>query len=109
MEIKVEINDKIYEDLTKHCIERGLTLNELIRSMLGEYHHAHCTVPAFNPPLVFQKSPAEDKFLKILEVLVTAMINSGELKCANCTQPLTVEDLMNGVCGKCKEAIGLPK
>jgi len=43
--------------------------------------------------------------MKLSGLLMKGMINSGAIKCPNCTMPLTAEEFDQGKCSKCEAEI----
>lgn len=104
MILDLDLNDSIYENLETTATERGITVGELIRWVIGDYiqYSRPPTGIAFPAPL--PPSPMEQenaKVMKLSGLLMKSMINQGTIKCSNCTLALTVEDFDNGKCSRC--------
>lgn len=108
MIIDLELNDDIYKNLETAAGERGITAKELIRWVIGDYirySQPPTTMRALPMPLSSPVESETTKLLKLSGVFLKNMINRGDIKCSNCTMPLTMEDLEKGKCSKCEAEI----
>lgn len=99
----LELNDDIYDKLDSVSNEKGITIKELIRWVIGDY--IQYNLPRhISYPVPITPSPAEQenaKVMKLSGLLMKSMINQGAIKCSNCTLALTVEDFDKGKCSSC--------
>ena len=100
MIINIDLHQSIYEHLLTEAKEKGLSIEELIRVMLGE--HIALTRPRVVFPAVQSMRPMTDKIHKMTNLLINTMFGSGALKCPNCTMPLGSVELEKGECSKCE-------
>ena len=110
MKLDLELNDAIFNALETMSIERGITVQELIRWVIGDYvRFSQGPTPIrVGLPLHPLPNPATsetDKILKLSGMFMKSMINQGSIKCPNCTMALTVEDIEAGKCSKCEAEI----
>jgi len=111
MILNLELNDDIYKTLETAAVERGLTVKELIRWVIGDYvRYSQPPTMRAGPSIIpfLPSRPMESettKLLKLSGLFMKDMINHGGLKCSNCTLPLTMEDIEQGKCSKCDAEI----
>lgn len=104
MNISLTLNDSICEKLETTATERGITLKELIRWVLGDYIRYSQVSKQISLPVPIRRNPAEQettKLIKVSEFLIKSIIKSGALKCSNCTLALTTAAFDNGKCSSC--------
>lgn len=103
MIIDLELNDDIYKSLETVADERGITVKELLRWVVGDYirYSQPTTLRALPMPLPMPVESETNKMVKLAGVFLKSMMNRGDIKCSNCTMPLTVEDYEQGKCSKC--------
>lgn len=103
MILDLELNDDIYKSLETAANERGITVKELIRWVVGDYirYSQPPTMRALPMPLPSPVELETTKMIKLSGLLLKAMLNQGALKCPNCTMPLGLENLEQGKCSKC--------
>ena len=105
MKTELELSDSIYEQLNNEANQRGVTISEIIRWIIGDYIKYATpsfgtrialpslqTIPPFNPL---------DKFTKLAELALKMQMKSGLCKCSDCTMPLSWEAIQNGKCQNC--------
>lgn len=97
MILDIELNDKIFDNLQTLASERGITVPELIRWIIGD--HIKFSYPL--PPTPIPLSTATERINKIIELMMKAMISQGTFKCPNCTMPLNLEAIEKGKCQAC--------
>lgn len=95
MLLDLELDDKIYGTLEILANERGISIKELIRWVIGDY------VRISQGPVPYAFQDETQKMMKLSNLLTKGLINQGILRCSNCTQPLSLEDLEQGKCSKC--------
>lgn len=103
MIMDVELDDTIYDNLDLIAKERGVTVREAIRWIVGEYIRYH--IP---PPTVISPSPSLElinKQDKLMEMMMKGLINEGLFKCPECTMKLTMEAIEQGKCLNCGAGI----
>ncbi len=110
MNLDLELNDAIHKTLETNAIERGITVQELIRWIIGDYTHFNQppTSVRMARPLIFPPGHGDqeqERMLKLSGFLMKSMIRQGGIKCPNCTMPLDIEELEAGKCSKCQEKI----
>lgn len=107
MIIDLELDDEIYNKLDSMSNEKGITVKELIRWVIGDY--IQYNLPRhISYPVPITPSPVEQgtaKVMKLSELLIKGMINQGAIKCHNCTLALTLADLEQGKCSNCEAEI----
>jgi len=110
MNLNLELNADIYGNLVTESDERGITVDELVRWIVGDYARyrqppssVRMVLPS--PPLFTPMESETSKLLKLSGMLMKSMINQGGIKCPNCTMPLSLEDLERGKCSKCDAEI----
>ncbi len=109
-EITVKFADPIANQVKAISTQVGITSEELIRFIVGRWIQqefigrfgpvAGPTMQSI-PPLVSIISNASRQAMK-------QAASRGEIKCKNCTFPLTPEDIDNGTCHTCHSPIELP-
>ncbi len=110
MILDLELNDAIYNALETNAIERGITVKELIRWIVGDYMRFSQGPPSVRMALPISPFPGSEdkeqaKILKLSGFLMKSMIKQGGIKCSTCTMPLDVEELEAGKCSKCQAEI----
>ncbi len=107
MILDLELNDSIYEKLESLALEKGITVREIIRWVIGDF--LQFNLPRrISFPTPITPSPMEqesEKVMKLSGLLIKSMVNSGAIKCPNCTLALTMEDINQGHCSKCEAEI----
>ena len=104
MILDLELDKNIYEKLETTATERGVTVKELIRWIIGDYIQYSQRSTKIALPVPVRPSPAEQetaKMLKLSGILMRGLINQGSIKCPNCTLKLTIEAFDNGKCSSC--------
>ena len=97
MNINIDLHQKIYDQLITEAEEKGLTVEECIRVILGEYISFSRPRLMALPPM----PPMVDKFSRLADLMISKMTASGDFKCSNCTMPLNSEALEKGECQSC--------
>ena len=110
MILDLELNDAIYKTLETAAGERGITVQELIRWIVGDYTRfmQPPTSVRMALPMPLPTNPVESettKLLKLSGLFMKDMIKHAGLKCSNCTMPLTMEEIEQGKCSKCDAEI----
>ena len=109
-DFEMSIDVGVKQALAEEAKQRGVTLDELMRWVLGDWV-ASSSVRRFMPPAAIAPSiPTElsiaPGYMDQLAIVVRmGAAASGSLACAECTQRLTVGDVRRGHCGKCQAAI----
>ena len=104
MIVNFELNDQIYHNLESNADERGITLIELCRWIIGEFSRFN------NPPSLTVRGPVahssleqeNTKMTKLANSLIKSMIAGGVIKCPNCTLALTIKDIEQDKCSNCE-------
>ena len=100
MIVNIDLHQNIYDQLFTEAESKGLTVEEIIKVILGEHisfsSHKRFIVPTL-PPI----PPIMDKFARLANLIMNQMSATGALKCPNCTMPLNSEALETGVCNTC--------
>ncbi len=102
-EITVKFHDSIADNIKANADQIGLSPEELIRFIVGRWVQMEF-MGRFGPmagPIV-QSIPS---ISTIGEKMVRDAASRGEIKCKNCTFPLTPEDIDNGTCHTCHSPI----
>ena len=105
MILDLEIVDDIYDKLESTAKERGITIKELIRWIIGDY--TKWFVPptlTLRGPVPLPPNPAEQETAEVMKLsglMIKAMINQGHIKCPDCTMALDVDALTRGKCSNC--------
>jgi len=101
--INLELADAIYDNLFDESGERGLTPEELVRWILGDYarYRQGPTMRALPIPSISPIVSETEKLMKLSGMFMKSMISQGGIKCSNCTMPLSAEDIEEGKCSKC--------
>ncbi len=107
MNLNLELTAEIYGNLVTESDERGITIEELVRWIIGDYARYRQGPPAVRMalPSINPMAAETEKILKLSGVFMKSMINQGGIKCSNCTMPLSVEDIEAGKCSKCEAEI----
>ena len=92
-QILVELDEEIVERLYSYGDERGWSLEETIRFLLG----TSLPVPAFLSGPPFFQPTAHD----IFEPLARIISAQGMAKCPDCLKKLDSESIMKGECREC--------
>ena len=105
--INLELTDDIYGNLVTESGERGITVEELVRWLVGDYTRYRQGPPAVRMALPSPNPIASqtEELLKLSAVFMKSQIKTGAIKCQNCTMPLSVEDIEAGKCSKCDAEI----
>jgi len=103
MIVPLELAQTIYENLETMATDKGITVAELLRWIVGEYvgfsnQRTRISLPV---PLPAKLDESGDRVLKVGELLVKTVIAQGVLKCPGCTLPLDVEAITQGKCQNC--------
>jgi hypothetical protein len=110
-----ELDDKMHKEISKYAKDRGLTEEEVCRWLIG--HAMFNMRPAVPSLQAFMATPfsstAEDKdednlakvSLNLTKMFMKTEAAKGAFKCSECTQPMTYEDIVKGICGKCHRKI----
>lgn len=102
---KLDLADRVYSSLEGEAVERGITVEELIRWVLGDHTRYNLGTTILRPlSTSFPQSQEESEgkeVLKLSGMFMKAMINRGAITCRECTQPLNLEEIENGKCSKC--------
>ncbi len=107
MNLNLELNSDIYDHLVTESDERGITVSELVRWIIGDYARFR-QPPSVRMPLTPFPLPGQsesDKLLKLSGMFIKSMIKQGGIKCSDCTMPLSIEDIEAGKCSKCDAEI----
>ena len=99
MIISIDLHQNIYDQLSNEAEEKGLTVEEYIRVMLGEHARFLRAIPL--PSISIVQPPIMDKAYKMVNMLINQMVASGGIKCPNCTMSLDSEALEKGECSAC--------
>ncbi len=107
MNLNLELNDDIYGDLVTESAERGITVEELVRWVVGDYARYRQSPPPVRMalPHINPMASQTEELLKLSAMFMKSQIKNGAVKCSNCTMPLSVEDIEEGKCSKCQEEI----
>ena len=111
--IQIELDTKIKEHLAQYGEDRGWTLEETIRYILGKYvveytavvpmmsNRGFLTPPQLQGP---EKGPESwiDNYLTKFSTMIGSM---GLAKCRKCLQLLSGDDINRGECSNCGERI----
>ncbi len=103
MILDLELNDTVYENLVTAAGERGITVKELVRWIVGDYNRYSQgpTSVRMAPPSINPIVSETEKLLKLSGMFMKNIIKQGGIKCPNCTMPLSLEDIEEGKCSKC--------
>ncbi len=103
-EITVNLHQNIYDQLLEEAERKGLTVEELIKAILGE-HISYLSPRPIALPMVSPVQPtmdkAMDKVIRIANLIINRMSSQGMLKCPTCTMPINSDDLEKGECSSC--------
>jgi len=110
-EITIRVEDNIAEALTKDAHDRGLTILELVKSIIGEYVSTHLMlVDKLSSMMKTSLGELDDVFDRLEKKMLKMKASSGVLTCKNCTMRLTEKDVEDGKCSSCgallKTALG---
>ncbi len=113
MEVIVNLAQNIYNQLVTDAESKGLTIEELIKMILGGY--ANYVNPKPIPPIPFHNltfpdmpdmQSITDKLTRmgyiVLNIVLKQLASTGALKCSECTLTLTSEALEKGECNNCR-------
>jgi len=105
--INLELADAIYDNLFDESGERGITPEELVRWIIGDYarYRQSATAVRMALPNINPMVSETEKMLKLSGMFMKSAIKNGAIKCSNCTMPLSVEDIEEGKCSKCDAEI----
>ncbi len=114
IEVMIRLEKKIADDLAIDASDRGISVQELIRDILGEYAVTHIRLPEkMSAAMKSALGELEDLFEQLGKKMLKSRASSGALQCKNCTMKLTEKDVDNGKCGSCgaplKEALSEDK
>ena len=103
MILNIEISDDIYEKMSSITKDRGITIDEFIRYVIGfNVQSIIQPTPLSTMPVTSKEQLALSKeSLKVLKFLIKTMITDGALKCPHCTLALTTEAIEEGKCQNC--------
>lgn len=115
MKTEIEFDDRVMATIKQEADDLGLTIAEVIRLAVGIHAYEprrHQLPPPprallqITPPplrlLLEQLDPIERAFFIANRLLLRRIIKSGDIKCPNCTLPLSFESLQEGQCSNCK-------
>lgn len=114
MLVNLILNDSIHEILESIATGRGLTLEEIIRWIIGDYVtyntlHRSSPITAVRPlpfpSMENKESTTIEKANKMLEMVLKTTIGQGVVKCPNCTMALNLEAIESGECQHCNSKI----
>ena len=107
--IQFELDTKIKEHLAQYGEDRGWTLEETIRYILGKYVLEYtAVVPMMSnrgfltPPQLQGPESWIDNYLTKFSTMIGSM---GLAKCRKCLQLLSGDDINRGECSNCGERI----
>lgn len=116
MKVDFDLHDEIYVTIELEAKELGLTPAEVLRRLIG----VHCLEMrrVFTPPTPpsipmialtpqFQMRPRDKAINMASNLMVQQLIARGEIKCPNCTLPLSMKSLEAGECESCKTKLGV--
>lgn len=93
MKVEIGLDPKIYEVALEDSESRGITLEELVRWIIGDYYR-HLVVVGRTAP-----SPrALDIMDKVAKLMSGILINQGIFRCNSCAMPLDAEAIRTGKC-----------
>ncbi|MCJ7760874.1 hypothetical protein MUP59_07025 [Candidatus Bathyarchaeota archaeon] len=109
-EISIKLFDSIANKVANESKQRGLTSEELIRYIVGtwlkeEDIRQYGPMAGIFPSLT---SGISDAVRDAAKSQMRLQASRGELKCSNCTMPLSAEDVERGTCHLCNGPIGPP-
>lgn len=100
MIINIDLHQKIYDQLSTEAEDKGLTIEEHIRVILGE--HIGFSKPRIMAlPSLPPMQPTMDKITRMANLIVNQMSSQGMLKCPICTMPISSDELEKGECSSC--------
>ena len=107
-EIRVRLEDNIYEQLKKMAAEKGLSPNEMAKYIIGDETSIRRpqtsptqTISLPHPILPPQVTDAYNKMERYLDLMVRSIVSQGLFKCPNCTMSLDKEAIETGICNTC--------
>ena len=109
-EISIKFVETIANQIASESKQRGLTSEELIKYIVGswlkeENMHQYGPMAGIASNI---SSSFSDAIQDNAKHQMKALASRGELKCKNCTMPLSVEDVDKGVCHLCNGPINMP-
>lgn len=101
-EMVVRVEESIAKSLLEDASERGLSIAELVRGILGEYVITHVKLADKISTMLEASLNGMDKMFEGLDKKIMKMkASQGALSCKNCTMRLTEKDVDEGKCGSC--------
>lgn len=108
MILDLELDGSIYERLESLATERGISVKELIRWVIGDYvrySNISTAMPA-SPPILrvipsSHKEQENDSLMKFSKLMMKDMLDHGAVKCPDCSLSLKVDDVEQGKCSNC--------
>jgi len=108
-EVMIRIEDSIAEALAKDARDRGITVPELLRGILGDYVVTHLmVVEKLTTVLHASLRELDEVFAGLEKKMLKMRAADGALTCKDCTMRLTEKDVDNGKCGSCGAPILAP-
>lgn len=102
MIITIGLHQNIYEQLASEAESKGLTVEEIIKVVLGDHVSYMNPRPIPVSSLSFPIQNNMDKMSRMSKLLADTMVAQGLFKCPNCTMPLNSEALESGICNNCE-------
>ncbi len=101
-EVMIRIDDSIATALAKDAQDRGITVPELLRGILGEYVVTHLRLlEKVSDMMKRSLEDLDDFFSNLDKKMLRLKARDGALKCKDCTMQLTEKDVDSGKCSAC--------
>jgi antitoxin component of RelBE/YafQ-DinJ toxin-antitoxin module len=101
--ITFELGKEIHEQLLNHGKSMGLTEDEVIRMVLGQYFHI--SQPIALPLYPASNTGAGDYLRDYMKDLRKTFALAGNMKCPECSRTLTPDDITANKCSGCGKEI----